>query len=587
VTAGLRLGAPGVLHRPRRDGRTPEAVRLDVAGFAGIAPRGPVDVPVAVESWTDYRLRFGGYEGPGLLPFAVRAFFRQGGARAHVLRVGDTEGTAAHELPGGVRFTARGPGEGGNTLEIRLVFTVGRSFRAETSGDRLRPDDGVEAGPGTLLRVRGPGLARDGEFRRVHAVEKGMALLDRPLPGPVDAEPVTATLHVTDGDRTLPRTEQHAGLALTPGHPRFIAEVVTAESLLVAPEGPWTGRPLDPPDALLRPLVSSRVKDGADRYAAIDRTAFFDAKPDPDPFGERSHRGVDMLARIPDLGLLAVPDLRWNRGAELDARDPDGLGELVERQKRLVELAERHQRFTVLLDVPPGFDVRAVGRWRTGFASAYAAAYQPWLGVAGPDGSLREVPPSAFAAGIIAARERRLGIPWGPANEPAADAVLARDRIGDAEHDALFELGVNVFREEHDGYRPASARTLAHDRGLRQLSVQRLMTMLREVLRRRTQWAVFEPATGGLRELLVGSVTGVVRDLYRAGALAGNSEREAFFVRAGDDLNPRASVEQGRLVVEVGVAPAEPLEFLVLVLSREAGDGIRVEEAGPWASTAR
>ena len=35
----------------------------------------------------EYRRAFGGFEGPGLLPYAVAAFFDQGGRRAYVARV--------------------------------------------------------------------------------------------------------------------------------------------------------------------------------------------------------------------------------------------------------------------------------------------------------------------------------------------------------------------------------------------------------------------------------------------------------------------------------------------------------------------
>jgi hypothetical protein len=194
-------------------------------------------------------------------------------------------------------------------------------------------------------------------------------------------------------------------------------------------------------------------------------------------------------------------------------------------------------------------------------------------------GSRVPVPASAFAAGIIAARERRLGLSWGPANELARGAVLGAARVGDAEHDALFAQGINVYRAEHDGFRLTSARTLSSDREYRQLSVRRLMTMLRLALERQSQWIVFEPHTPELRERLRHTLEVFLLGLYEAGAFAGATEREAFFVRTGDDLNPPQSLGLGRLIAEVGVAPAEPLEFLVLRISGD-GDGVHVQEAG-------
>jgi phage tail sheath protein FI len=256
------------------------------------------------------------------------------------------------------------------------------------------------------------------------------------------------------------------------------------------------------------------------------------------------------------------------------------------RQQHLVALAERYRRFVVLLDVPQRLAGRAVAQWRAEFDSSFAAAYHPWLSVnrtvVGQFGAARDqrraVPPSAFAAGIIAARERRLGLSFGPANELAEGAVLAVDLVTDDEHDVLHQLGVNVYRAERDGFRLTAARTLARDRFLRQLTVRRLMTMLRLVLERQAQWVVFEPNTAEVRELLRNGIVLLLSELYRAGAFAGASEEEAYYVRSDDSLNPRASVDLGRLVVEVGVAPSEPLEFLVLRISRDGDGGVRVEE---------
>jgi hypothetical protein len=663
VTAGLQLGAPGVYPAPARVDLSFRPVRLDVAGFVGVAPRGPVDEPVLVQSWSDYLFRFGGFGGPGLLPFAVSAFFEQGGERAWVVRVAPHEGaedaTARHELPGvatgatPVQFAALGEGAWGGLLRLQLEFEPRQQFTttvAVPDGDGQGPaaelhlPAGTEVPEGSLLRIRGPGLPGVGEFRWVQRIEhrvgrtgrrRRVAVIDRSLdPGHSwGVAVITATLVVEDPDPGLPRYERITDLGLDPAHPRFLALGVAEASLLVTPVGDWAGdgvragervRPTDP---LLRPVTSTPANAGRDRYAQIDGTSFFDGPPgdppDPDPLDERSHHGADRLARVDEIGLLAVPDLFWSGPAEgtveivdskdeaggatfgpcpeppvaitfrrpagselLDPRNADDLAEILARQQHLVALAERYRRFVVLLDVPQRLAGRAVAQWRAEFDSSFAAAYHPWLSVnrtvVGQFGAARDqrraVPPSAFAAGIIAARERRLGLSFGPANELAEGAVLAVDLVTDDEHDVLHQLGVNVYRAERDGFRLTAARTLARDRFLRQLTVRRLMTMLRLVLERQAQWVVFEPNTAEVRELLRNGIVLLLSELYRAGAFAGASEEEAYYVRSDDSLNPRTSVDLGRLVVEVGVAPSEPLEFLVLRISRDGDGGVRVEE---------
>jgi phage tail sheath protein FI len=258
------------------------------------------------------------------------------------------------------------------------------------------------------------------------------------------------------------------------------------------------------------------------------------------------------------------------------------LAEILQRQLRLVEVAELRHLFVALLDVPAGLSQRQIDDWRTNFGSSYAAAYFPWLGVprVGPGRpGVVQVPPSSFAAGIIAARERRLGLPWGPANALAVGAVLSTDVVTDATHDALHLRGINVYRQERDGFRLTAARTLSSDPEYVQLSVRRLMTMLALTLERQAQLVVFEPNTVQLRATLQRILTEFLRGQHRRGAFAGSTEAESYFVQCDDGLNPPQSQGLGRLVAEVGVALAFPLEYLVLRISQDVDGSVLV--AGP------
>src|SRR5690606_6909528 len=131
---------------------------------------------------------------------------------------------------------------------------------------------------------------------------------------------------------------------------------------------------------------------------------------------------------------------------------------------------------------------------------------------------------------------------------------------------------------ERDGIRLTAARTLSRDPQWRQLSVRRLVTMLRRTLYRQMQWAVFEPNDARLRDEVKRLLETYLRQLFRANAFRGQTPREAYFVRCDETLNPPQIVDQGMLLCEIGVAPAEPLEFIVLHLSRDRDGGLRVEE---------
>jgi uncharacterized protein len=125
--------------------------------------------------------------------------------------------------------------------------------------------------------------------------------------------------------------------------------------------------------------------------------------------------------------------------------------------------------------------------------------------------------------------------------------------------------------------RLTAARTLSRDPRWRQLSVRRLVTMIRRTLLRQMQWAVFEPNDARLRDEVQRLLQGYLRQLFRANAFRGRTPSEAYFVRCDESLNTAQVVDSGSLLCQVGIAPAEPLEFIVLHLSRD-GDGTLLME---------
>jgi hypothetical protein len=630
----------------RREDTALRPVRLDIAGFVGVALRGPVDTPVVLRSWSDYERRFGGFERPDngpdrLLPYAVQAFFAQGGSRAYAVRVAPPPnfvGPTATEATAGFAFdvdpvprwqlAAANEGPWGTALSIQLDFEVAQTFPAG-----VREGLGLTLPPGTdpldcsLVRIRRRDLPPTGVFRWLRRTDEPgrtdrSALLDRSLPEAedgteaIEVDVITGTLVVSEPSAPSRGEERMTGLGLSPGHARFIATVVDEESELVRTIPPWD-EPLAP-DRFLVPRRVTRTREGLDRSYGIGHGSFFDdGAAGDDPLDEgTAHRGADAMGRVQEVGILCVPDLMWRAERPsprpppsvrvrprshcdacappdpesprpevlpipvgLDGRNRVELAEIVNRQQRLVEIADLRRRFVVLLDVPRGLPVRSISDWRTRFDSGFAAAYHPWLGVPRPPadgGGLVDVGPSNFAAGIVSAREQRQGLPWGPANEIAQGAVRSAEVITDAVHDHLHLLGVNVYRTERDGFRLSAARTLSRDPEYRQLSVRRLMTMLALTLERQTQWLVFEPNTVALRDRLTHTVTQLLRELYRRGSFAGRTEGESYFVKCDSGLNPTESQRQGQLLAEVGVAPASPLEYLVLMISQDVDGNVSV-----------
>lgn len=636
MTAGLQLGVPGVYFSPRRVDVAAAPIRMDETGFVGIAPRGPVHTPIKLTSWSEYVRRFGGLPRPELgvteplLAHAVHTYFARGGLVAWVVRVvpppGSVSATAVFTAVGlsEVQIEAADEGSWGNRLAITLEFEAGAEFISErVANASYRIPIGVDVVPHDLVRIRRMSTSSVGELfwvtevrhEEIGNVRVPVFVIDDALgiDEDVSVSVVTGTLVVTDGDPQGNRAEKIAGLGLHSDHPRYVPNAVNTQSLLVRANATWVEL-FSPATGLLRPLPFELMHPGVDRWDSIGSDSFFDdGGANADPLDEvPQHRGVDAMGRNSEIGLLCVPDLFWRwsgpppsseeprdrtvSGAfapcetataesvdltpataattQLSAADPGELEEIVRRQQRVVDVADLRKRFVALLDVPFGLTGHEISRWRAHFGSSYAACYHPWLLTPGVQ-QANLVPPSSFAAGIIADREVRLGMTWGPANELATGAVGSPTVLTETMAASLFSDCVNVFRYERDGFRLASARTLSPDPQYRQLSVRRLMTMLTLTLDRIGQQVVFEPGTPALELTLTQSVVALLREMFSRGAFAGDTEAQSFFVRCDSTLNTEQSRARGQLIIEVGVAPASPLEFIVVRLVHGV-DGVRV-----------
>jgi phage tail sheath protein FI len=104
--------------------------------------------------------------------------------------------------------------------------------------------------------------------------------------------------------------------------------------------------------------------------------------------------------------------------------------------------------------------------------------------------------------------------------------------------------------------------------------------MIERTLERELQWLVFEPNGDSLRAEVRHLVTAYLRRLFRAGSFAGATEEQSFFVRCDEQLNPQSVVDEGRLVAEIGIAPVEPVEFIVVRITRDGDGTLLVEGSG-------
>ena len=79
------------------------------------------------------------------------------------------------------------------------------------------------------------------------------------------------------------------------------------------------------------------------------------------------------------------------------------------------------------------------------------------------------------------------------------------------------------------------------------------------------QTMVFEPNNQPTWQKVSAAIENYLYSLWCQGALAGATPAEAYFVQIGLDVTmTQDDIDQGKMIVQVGMAAARPAEFIVL-----------------------
>jgi hypothetical protein len=205
----------------------------------------------------------------------------------------------------------------------------------------------------------------------------------------------------------------------------------------------------------------------------------------------------------------------------------------------------------------------------------FGALYHPWgyCSDTSDPTSFRRTPLDGGAAGIAAARAIARGAWVAPANVALEDVLALDSPIADSDFQALANAHVNFVRDDPSGFLWLAADTLSDDADLRPISVRRLLALLRRTAERYGNAHVFEPNTDVSRRTARRSFQTLLSFMYSAGAFAGATADEGFQVStpvtAGD-------LDAGRLIIELRVAPSQPLAFLTIRLAQTGAGTLQV-----------
>jgi phage tail sheath protein FI len=297
--------------------------------------------------------------------------------------------------------------------------------------------------------------------------------------------------------------------------------------------------------------VSGEKKDKAPSGKVPDRDGLFIGR-DKGP-GQRS--GLKCFEEVDEIAIIAAPGC-------VSAAVQDAL---------LTHCETRKDRFAIL-DSPESI-TGGVDRLPKPRDSKYGAYYFPWIQVYDPDKGNIFVPPSGHIAGVYSRTDSERGVHKAPANEIVRGALGLKYNVSRGEQDLLNPKGVNAIRNMNGGIRIWGARTLSSDPEWRYINVRRLFIMVESSIERATQWVVFEPNDHRLWKRVQRTITSFLTLLWRNGALMGTSPEQSFYVKCDDETNPPEVIDAGQLVVEIGLAPVKPAEFVIFRIGQMASGG--------------
>lgn len=504
-----------------------EGVGTAVAAFVGLAPGGPANVPMRVSNWTEFSRIYSDPANPENGPFmpgaylahSVYGYFQNGGGLAWIVRVAaeTAEDRPRAALPAATNSgveTFRAIAREGVTgaVQIELVTEELDVPEAEANGDKPGKDAG----------------GKDTKAANEDAVYR---------------------LIVTAGDQR----EEFDGLSLKKGRTHLATKVNAASKLVLIEE---TGASL--PETQRAPATGTYTLAAPNNDHAPVTPAHFE--------GDVARRqGMGSLAGVDEITMVCMPDLMtFMNGDDVQVRDLQG--------KMIAHCEGMGDRMAVL-DSPPNLLPQDVLKWRmdvAGYDSKFAALYYPWIELMDPlTRKPIHVPPCGHVAGTWARVDASRGVHKAPANEVLMGVNGLGFQVTHDEQGGLNRVGINCIRSfPGRGIRIWGARTLSSDPEWRYLNVRRLFNYISESIIEGTQWAVFEPNDHRLWTRLRISSQNFLTRAWRDGALFGARPEEAFYVKCDAETNPPDMIEAGQVVIEIGVAPVKPAEFVVFRISQ-------------------
>ena len=276
---------------------------------------------------------------------------------------------------------------------------------------------------------------------------------------------------------------------------------------------------------------------------------------------EADFEGLYALNRVEELMQVVIPDF---------AGDVQITKDILDYVNARALQPSGGDRFAVLT-VPQGSTAQeAVDFFRFDIQqfSRFAALYWPWVRVADPLANNRPTvfPPLGHIAGVYARTDQTRNVgkaPGGTIDGALSFLVDLETEPTQGERDVVYPNRVNpLISSPATGLAVWGVRTIAQESEWRYINARRLFMFVERSIYNATFWIVFENNGPALWARIKAQVQGFLNGLFNDGLFAGSTPAEAFFVIVDDTNNSPESIEAGQVIIDVGIAPNRPAEFV-------------------------
>lgn len=248
----------------------------------------------------------------------------------------------------------------------------------------------------------------------------------------------------------------------------------------------------------------------------------------------------------------------------------------------------RSGRMFTILDPPTGYSYSQMQTYVVTTASLknsseYASIYWPEVKITNPNKTALgnsetiTIPPSGHLAGMYVRTDlsQQGGVYLQPAGTEkgrllgvvdVADSDVNREAV----RDVLYPDHINpIVTPTGQPIHADGCANLKRNFNFPSIGERRGVIFIEYSIIESLQWVKFQNLTRELRERVERVIKLFLVNQTQLGAFASKTPSEAFYVDAGEGMNPPSQVRQRKLNVRLGLATAAPAEFINLIVSQD------------------